>query len=92
MSDLEKFKTLLEKTHTFPTVYVHKFIGKNSDEFKGSVDELEKKFMNLKRTGEKLSANQGHLALTYHFKAKDSKAILELTTATHSLKDLLFIL
>lgn len=92
MSDLAKFKALLETTHTFPTVYLHKFIGKNSKEFKESVEELERKFVDLKRTDEKLSANQGHLALTYHFNAKDSQAILDLNIATHSLKDLLFIL
>lgn len=88
----EKFRTLLEKIHTFPTVYLHKFIGKNTDAFKDSVREFEGKFSGLTRTSEKTSSNQAHLALTYQYEAKDPEAVIALTQATHALKDLLFIL
>jgi len=88
----EKFRTLLESNHSFPTRYIHKIIGKNSEDFKKSIQNLESEFKGLSRTSEKTSANGGHLALTYHFDAKNSEAVIELTTATHKMKDLIFIL
>jgi hypothetical protein len=88
----EKFRTLLEKIHSFPTKYIHKVIGKNSNDFKASLEALEIQFKGLLRTSEKTSANQAHLAITYDFDAKDPEAVIALTVASHKIKDLLFIL
>ena len=93
MSDpFEKFRKLLEETYLFPANYVHKFIGKNSAPFRKSVAEFEGKFVGLKRTGERLSANGGHLALTYDFLAGNAEDVVELAKATHEIDDLIYVL
>ena len=93
MSDpFEKFRRLLTETYLFPANYTHKFIGKNSELFRDSVVEFEMKFVGLKRTGEKQSANGNHLALTYEFIAASPEDIIELAKATHLIADLTYIL
>lgn len=87
-----KFKQLLIDTYLFPANYTHKFIGKNTDAFSNGVLLFEAKFVGLKRTGEKKSANDGHIALTYSFLAGTADDIIELAKATHEIEDLLYIL
>lgn len=88
----DKFRRLLVETYLFPANYTHKFIGKNSENFKVSVTEFEGKFVGLIRTGEKKSASGNHLALTYDFLAGSADDIIELAKATHLVSDLLYIL
>lgn len=88
----DQFRALLKETYLFPADYTHKFIGKNSPAFLAAVKEFESKFVGLTRTAEKQSANGGHLALTYRFKAAEPQDIVDLTVATNSIQDLLFIL
>ena len=93
MSDsFDKFRQLLTETYLFPANYTHKFIGKNSEIFRKSVEEFEGKFVGLKRVGEKKSASGNHLALTYDFLAGTAEDIIELAKATHKISDLLYIL
>lgn len=87
-----KFRTLLTETYLFPANYTHKFIGKNSDVFRTSVAAFEAKFVGLKRTGERQSANGNHLALTYEFLAGNVEDIVELAKATHAIDDLIYLL
>ena len=90
--DFEKFRKLLAETYLFPADYTHKFIGKNSDLFITAVEEFEKKFVGLTRTGEKKSANGNHIALTYSYIAGTPEDIIELARATHKIQDLIYIL
>lgn len=87
-----KFRQLLIDTYLFPATYVHKFIGKNTDAFNLGVVIFEGKFVGLARTGEKRSANAGHIALTYSFIAGTADDIIELAKATYEIEDLLYIL
>ncbi len=90
--DFDKFRRLLEETYLFPANYTHKFIGKNSDLFRTGIAEFENKFVGLKRTGEKLSANSAHVALTYDFLAGTPEDIVQLAKATYEIPDLIYIL
>lgn len=93
MSDpFDKFRQLLEETYLFPANYNHKFIGKNSELFRGGVAEFEGKFVALKRVGERASANGNHVALTYDFLAGTADDVIELAKATKQIPDLLYIL
>lgn len=93
MSDsFEKFKQLLIDTYLFPANYTHKFIGKNTIPFQGGVTEFEGKFVGLKKIGERKSASEGHIALTYSFLAGSADDIVELAKATYEIEDLLYIL
>lgn len=86
------FRELLNKNHTFPTIYIHKFIGLNSKIFKESVAEFEKKFIGLTRTSEKQSASGKHISLTYHYHATHADDIILLTQVTYKINDLIYIL
>jgi len=88
----EKFRNLLKDTYLFPADYTHKFIGHNSPAFLEAVKEFEGKFVGLRRTTERTSANGAHLSLTYTFKAGSPQDIVDLTVATNGMPDLLFIL
>lgn len=88
----QNFRELLDKNYQFPAVYIHKFIGKNSDLFKNSVKEFEKKFIGLKQTQANPSASGKHLALTYEYHAANAQDVVELTTATSKINDLIYIL
>jgi hypothetical protein len=89
---MERFRKLLEETHLFPTNYIHKFIGKNSDVFHAAVASFEAKFVGLSRTNERKSANDAHVALTYTFVAGKAEDIIELAQATYEIEDLIYIL
>ena len=88
----EKFRELLKSHYQFPCSYTHKFIGKNSPIFKTSVDEFEKKFIGLTRTGERLSANQNHISLTYEYLAASAEEVIQLAVETQKINDLIYIL
>lgn len=90
--DFTKFRKLLEDTYLFPANYTHKFIGKNSELFRNSVVVFEGKFVGLKRTSEKQSANSAHVALTYEFIAASADDIIGLARATYQIDDLIYIL
>lgn len=93
MSDpFQNFKDLLNKNYQFPAVYIHKFIGANSQIFKNSVSEFEKKFIGLKRTNENQSASGKHLSLTYEYQAANADDVVLLTTETQKINDLIYIL
>ena len=88
----ERFKALLEKDLEFPAIYLHKFIGSNTDEFRQSVLEFEKNFTDLTKSGEKLSASQVHVSFTYEYLAKNAEEIVQLTIATKAIPGVLYIL
>ncbi len=88
----EKFRTLLEAHYTFPCVYTHKFIGKNSSLFKTSVEEFEKKFIGLTRSSERQSASGKHLSLTYEYHAAHADEVITLAVETQKINDLIYIL
>ncbi len=91
-SSFDKFKQLLADTYLFPANYTHKFIGKNTPSFNAGVISFEGKFVGLKRTGEKRSSNDAHVALTYSFLAGSADDVIELAKATYEIEDLLYIL
>ncbi len=88
----EKFRTLLEAHYTFPCVYTHKFIGKNSSIFKTAVEEFERKFIGLTRSTERLSASGKHLSLTYEYHAANADEVIALAVETQKINDLIYIL
>ncbi len=88
----EKFRTLLEAHYTFPCVYTHKFIGKNSSIFKVAVEEFEKKFIGLTRSSERLSASGKHISLTYEYHAATADEVIALAVETQKINDLIYIL
>ncbi len=88
----QKFRSLLNEHHQFPSQYTHKFIGKNSEIFKASVIEFEAKFIGLTKSTERLSASSKHLALTYVYWAASADDVIKLTTETHKINDIIYIL
>ena len=54
--------------------------------------EFEQKFIGLKKTGEKLSSSQKHLALTYDYLAASADDVILLTQETNKINDLIYIL
>jgi putative lipoic acid-binding regulatory protein len=91
-TNYERFKALLETNLKFPGTYIHKFIGPNSEEFRQAVIEFEKKFIGLKLTGEKLSSSNLHVSLTYEYLAANADDVVYLTTETHKIPGVLYIL
>lgn len=92
ITDFVKFRALLESEMMFPTTYIHKFIGRETEKFLASVRAFEGKFVGLKRTQERTSASGGFLALTYSFIAGTPDDVIELTRETQAIEDLLYIL
>jgi putative lipoic acid-binding regulatory protein len=90
--DFSKLKELLEEQETFPTQFLHKFVGRNTPEFARAVAELEKRFPSAKLQISRTSASQAHLALTYQFGAGSADDIVALLVATHALDDILVVL
>ena len=88
----EKFRALLQSHYIFPCVYTHKFIGKNSSLFRTAVEEFEKKFIGLTRSGERLSASGKHLSLTYEYHAAHADEVIALAVETQKINDLIYIL
>jgi len=91
-ADFSTLKALLEEQETFPMVYLHKFVGRNTPAFALAVAELERNFPGARREKMRASPNQGHLALTYEFSAASADEIIELLRATHLMIDVLVIL
>ncbi len=89
---MEKFHDLLVANTQFPTVYLHKFIGKNSTIFAMGVADFEKKFIGLTKVTERKSATGKHLALTYEYQAESAKDVVNLALQTHLIHDLIYIL
>ena len=94
MSDdpYQKFRALLNEHHRFPSQYTHKFIGKNSPHFLESVAEFEGKFIGLSKETERQSASGKHIALTYLYWAASADDVIKLTTETHKINDIIYIL
>lgn len=90
--DYAKLKCLLEEQETFPTVFTHKFIGRNSDGFTRGVTAWEARFPKARQTIARKSAGDGHLALTYEFDAANADEIIALLEATAEIEDVLVIL
>ena len=88
----QNFKDLLNQHHQFPTMYHHKFIGKNSPLFIESVAEFEKKFIGLTRISERQSASGRHLSLSYEYQAANAEDVVELSVQSHKINDLIYIL
>ncbi len=93
MKDYAKLTELLKTTESFPLDFTFKFIGRKSDAFLASVQALEAQFPPLRREGERESANQQHLSLTYSFKAAPTAEILiEVYRSIEKLRDVLVVL
>ncbi len=90
--DFERLKALLEEQETFPHDFTIKFIGANSPAFLGGVRSLEARFPELKKQGERRSANDSNLALTYVLRAEDADEIIEVLKEVHRIPDVKVIL
>lgn len=90
--DFTQLKALLEDQEEFPTNFIHKFIGRNSAAFREAIADLESRYPKMIRQTERLSSNEGHLSLTYHFEAESADEIIEVLSETQKLKDVLIVL
>lgn len=86
------FLDLVESQHRFPTHYMHKVVGKNSEAFRKAVDELLAGTARLKKAGEKLSSNSAHVSITFDLHAHSAHEIVFLVERSQQLKDVLFVL
>ena len=85
----------LLQNEQYPLNYVHKFIGRKTDEFFNDVGEFESKFTKATRVSERESAPTGeniYVALTYTFEANSADEVIEILEAASALKDLKIIL
>jgi putative lipoic acid-binding regulatory protein len=89
---LKRLKALLESQDEFPLVYQLKVIGMNSEEFRLEAASLEKQFVKLKRTTERLSSSQAHLALTLQWEADSADEIIEVYQTAMKLKGLITLI
>jgi hypothetical protein len=90
--DYTQLIELLRAQETFPTQYLHKFIGKNSPAFIRGVEGLEKRFGNIRQQSARMSKGDAHVAMTYVIDAADVDEIIVVLTATDELEDLLVVL
>ena len=92
MKDYTKLKSLLKEDETFLLRFTYKFIGRNSPKFQAAIVKFEAQFPTLQAHGSRLSVNQNHLAVTYHFVAAAPEAIIEIFQAIEKTEDLLMML
>jgi len=90
--DYTVLKELLEDTESFPTRYLYKFIGRNTEAFVSGVKTLEKDHPALQHQTTRESANAQHLAKTYAFEAPDAESIIAIYRHIEGLADLLLLL
>lgn len=93
MQDYEKLRELLEEEE-YPHLYVHKFIGLNTEAFREAVIELELRFPDAKQISARESAGAAasYLAYTYELEANSADEIIELLQETATLPDVKILL
>ena len=88
----DRIRQLLEG-ETFPLRYVHKFIGKNTTEFREAVKALSKQFPAATCEGFRESGEtHAYLAYTFVQMAADAGEVVDFLEATALLQDLKLIL
>lgn len=87
-----KLRSLLEEQETFPTRYLHKFIGKNTPNFATDVTQFEAQFPKAHLQTARMSQGDGHVAMTYVLEADTVEDIIDLLKATKLIRDLKFVL
>lgn len=85
-------RSLTETIETWPSLYEHKIIGKNGDEFRASIKEFEEQFPRLNRKQSHTSKNGNYLSLTYEIMARDVDEIISLWVGSEALKDFVTVL
>ncbi|MBL7714953.1 MAG: DUF493 domain-containing protein [Bdellovibrionales bacterium] len=92
----EDLLKVFQETENFPTVFIHKFIGKNSDAFLTGVSDwsASKKalYPSLKETHRRLSADNKHCSLTFEFTASSAEQIIDILKSTAAIPDLKMVL
>ena len=88
----ESLRALLNSQETFPTLYTHKFIGRNTGAFGAGVKSLEERFPALRLKTSRTTRSEAHLSLTYVFEAESAEAIIEVLEYTHGIEDLYMML
>lgn len=92
MTDKTKLLELLESQHTFPTQYIHKVIGKNSEAFLNAVSELISQTARLTEKSKKESSNRKHISITFEIHAQSAHEVVFLIERSQKLNDVLFVL
>lgn len=87
-----KLRILLVEQETFPTQYLHKFIGKNTPGFAEDVTQFEVRFPRARLQTARMSQGDGHVAMTYVLEAETVENIIDLLKATKLIRDLKYIL
>lgn len=90
--DFTQLKALLESQETFPTDYLHKFIGRNTPAFVNGVNVLEQQFPKLKLKHSRMSSGDANVALTYVFNANSADEIIALLQVTDNIDDVVYVL
>ncbi len=80
-------RSLEETISSWPTLYQHKIIGKNGEDFIQSLKEFEHEFPRLNKLHNTESRNGTYLALTYEVLARDVDEIIALWVASENLKN-----
>lgn len=93
MQDYEKLRELLSEEE-YPHLYVHKFIGLNTDSFRADVAAFESRFPTVKQVSARESAGSAasYLAYTYQLEANSADEIIELLQDTATLTDVKILL
>ncbi|MCM0607034.1 MAG: DUF493 family protein [Xanthomonadaceae bacterium] len=87
-----KLLELLESQLTFPTHYMHKVIGKNSEKFLAAVAALLKTTVRLSVKSKKETANQAHVSITLELHAHSAHEVVFLIERSQQLTDVLYVL
>jgi putative lipoic acid-binding regulatory protein len=85
-------RSLCETVETWPTLYEHKIIGKNGENFRKGLKDFEQKFPRVNRKTEHLSKNGNYLSLTYEILARDVDEIISLWVGSENIQDFVTVL
>jgi putative lipoic acid-binding regulatory protein len=85
-------RSLSETVESWPSLYEHKIIGKNTEPFLESIKGFEQHFPRLNRKQSNVSKNGTYLSITYEILARDVDEIISLWVGSEALKDFVTVL
>lgn len=88
----DELLALFKANEKFPLRFVHKFIGRNTEEFLKGVQIWHERYLHLKETVRRVSADGHYLALTYEFNADSAEEIIDVLKSTAEIPGIKMVL
>lgn len=85
-------RQLVDSVAQWPHIYQHKIIGKNEEDFRQDIRELEQEFPLLNKVHSHLSRNGTYVSVTYEIRARDVDDIIRLWVASERVRECITVL